>query len=445
MVTGQQVALFGGPLYAIYKALTAIKYAEQLTQAGVECVPVFWVATEDHDFEEVSRATFYTSGSGLVQIALEPAVELNRPVSNIPLGSAITPLVEEATKLLGESDFAQLLRACYTPQETLGTAFAKLFTRIFSQYGLIVLDPSDPELHRMAAPIYQSAIAKEDRIIDLLLKRGGEIEAAGYQPQVKVTDASTLLFYIRNEERLAVRRSAGTFIAGGQKFTPDELAKEIAAHPERFSANVLLRPVVQDYLLPTVAYIGGPAEIAYFAQANVVYQELLGEVTPILPRFSATLVDAKSRRIMEHFGMTILDVFAGPETLRERFAEQLLPRELDTALEHTRALLEQNLAAIVSEIKKLDPTLVDAAERAVAKMEYQLDHLRKKAAHAQLRRREELGRKADHLVATIYPNKNLQEREIAAVSFLAQYGEPLLEQVRGAIQPTCLGHHVLNV
>lgn len=446
LVTGQQVGLFGGPLYAFYKALSAIKFAQQVTQAGSDCVPVFWLATEDHDFAEVQSATFFSSAIGLAQLTLDAAGKPNQPVSDIQLGQKIAPLVEQAADLLGKGEMANLLRACYTPQENLGSAFARLFSNIFKKFGLIVLDPSHPDLRRIAAPIYQSALDKSDRLVDSLLERGTKLEAAGYEQQVKVTNSSTLLFRInRDGERLPVRRVNGKFLAGTEQLSAQQLHEEIAKHPERFSPNVLLRPVVQDYLLPTVAYVGGPSEIAYFAQANVVYQELLGRVTPILPRFSATLIDAKSRRIMEQYGVTIADIFAGPERLRERLAERHLPQELDSRLEQTRRVLEENLSAIVAELKKLDPTLVEAAERSVAKMEYQLDHLRKKAAHAQLRRQEELRRHADHLSSTIFPSKNLQEREIAAVSFLAQHGSGLLDRVYEAIQPACAAHHLLHI
>ena len=445
MVTGQQVALFGGPMYAIYKTLTAVKFAEQLTRAGTNCVPVFWLATEDHDFEEVSGITLFSPTSGLVSLPLQATPKPNQQVSTIQLGEGVSSLTRQASKLLGASEISALLESCYAPQETLGSALAKLFAHIFGKFGLITIDPSTPELHRIASPVYREAFEKADQLTQSLLKRGAQIEAAGYEPQVKVTSTSTLLFYTHDGERLPVRRVNGNFVVGAHKLGREELARELAAHPEWFSPNVLLRPVVQDYLLPTVAYIGGPSEIAYFAQATVVYEELLGYATPILPRFSATLIDPKSRRIMEQYGITLPQIFEGPERFRERLAEHNIPQELDSALEQTRRLLEENLSAVVAQLEKLDPTLVDAAKKSVGKMEYQLEHLRKKAAQAQLRRREELGRHADHLSSTIFPNKNLQEREIAGVSFLAQHGAALLDRIYDAIEPACLGHHVIHI
>lgn len=445
MVTGQQVALFGGPLYSIYKALSAIKFAQQLTQARRECVPVFWLATEDHDFAEVSQATLFSANKGLIQLELETTIGPNRPVSEIKLGEAIAALLQPALEALGKNEITDLLQSCYAPHETMGSAFAKLFTKLFSKFGLIVLDPSDPELHRIAGPLYQAAIKKSESLVQALLDRGSQIEAAGHEPQVKVTNSSTLLFRLQNEERLPIRRANGGFIAGNEKLSEQQLTEEITAHPERFSPNVLLRPVTQDYLLPTVAYVGGPSEIAYFAQANVVYQQLLGRATPILPRFSATLIDPKSRRIMEQYRVTVGDVLQGPEHVRERLAAQHLPKELESTLESTQRELEKSLSHIVAQLKKLDPTLVDAAQKSVSKVEYQLDHLKKKAAHAQLRRREELRRHADHLSDSIYPNRNLQEREIAGISFLAQHGPALMDRIYEAIQPNCLGHQLVQI
>ncbi len=225
-------------------------------------------------------------------------------------------MVEAAAGFLGDSEVMKFLREAYRPGENFGSAFARLFSRLFAEWGVILLDASDPDLHRIAAPIYGAAIERAAELDDALLARGRELEAAGYHQQVKVTPSSTLLFTLRDGARVPVHRrkngSGADFLVNDEVFSADML-RRVASAPEQFSANVLLRPVVQDYLLPTLAYVGGAAEIAYFGQGAVVYKALLGRATPILPRFSATLVEAKPQALLERYGLSVPDIFQGPE------------------------------------------------------------------------------------------------------------------------------------
>src|SRR5882672_12311409 len=187
----------------------------------------------------------------------------------------------------------------------MGSAFGRLMARLFADWGVILLDQSDAAFHDLAKPILRQAVDRSVELDDALLSRGKALDAAGYHQQVKVTAATTLLFEIRNGVRTAIRRKADAvvseFTIGDSRSATQELLDRVEAHPENFSPNALLRPVVQDYLLPTLVYTGGPAEVAYFAQAAVVYEKLLGRVTPVLPRFSATLVEPKSQRLLERY------------------------------------------------------------------------------------------------------------------------------------------------
>src|ERR1700719_136401 len=278
VVSGQQVGLFSGPAYSFYKALSAVQIANELTRSGIEAVPVFWMATEDHDVDEVRHVSWFQDGQ-LKRFELAPPVEKDagRPVGKILLGAQIDEQVHEAAELLvkqGSVLLAQFLKESYSRGETYGSAFAKLFARLFSQQGLILLDPLDPALHRIAAPLYRQAIEDRDALNEKLLRRGKELEAAGFSAQVKVTSKSTLLFYMGCEcgdkpqtsngvRKEIVTSGHGKFQASGKQWETAELLKAIERSPEDFSPSALLRAVVQDYLLPTVGYIGGAAEIAY--------------------------------------------------------------------------------------------------------------------------------------------------------------------------------------
>lgn len=444
-VTGQQVALFGGPMFSLLKAVSAVRVAEEARAGGVDCVPVFWLATEDHDLAEVNHVTLLTSEGKLEKLATPSQGAANAPISEIRFGSEIESVVARASELLGESEVTELIKRAYRPGETLGSAFAQLFARLFADFGVVLLDASDPELHEIGRPVYRAAAMGAEEIDLALLARGKELRAAGYHEQVKVTPSSTLLFQQRNGAREVVHRRNGSFVIGRDLVSREELLAQIAAEPQRFSANVLLRPVVQDFLLPTIAYSGGPAEVAYFAQAAVVYEEVLGRVTPVLPRFSATVVDTRAQRLMTKYRVTLTDLFHGPEVFRELLALRTMPGELDARFVDAEEAVIGAMAGISASLQRMDPTLVEAAGRAASKMLYQLRRLRKRAGNAQLHKNQELNRHAEWLSSVLFPAKNLQEREISGVSFLARHGRELLQTLSAAAQADCPDHQVVNL
>jgi bacillithiol synthase len=456
-VTGQQVGLFGGPLFSIFKALTAVKLADEATAAGVDCVPVFWLATEDHDLAEVSQVALLAE-HGLESFAVdaqafETNVVTDAPVGTIKFGPEIAPIVDRATALLGDSDVSTWLREAYRPGENLGSAFALLFTRLFADWGVILLDPADKDFHDLAKPLFRAAIERSSELDDALLSRGQAIEAAGYHQQVKVTSATTLLFEVKNGARTVIhRRNNGVngeeFVVGAvgeDHISRAELLNRIEKSPEKFNPNVLLRPVVQDYLLPTLVYTGGAAEVAYFAQVGVVYEKLLGRVTPVLPRFSATLLEPKPERILTRYQLSLPDVLQGPEKVREAIAARSLPPELQTRFEEAYASVERSMAALRESIAKLDSTLVDTAESTRSSMSHQIDRLRARVARAEELRNEVITRHAEVLNHALFPHKSLQEREVAGLSFVARYGLDLLTNLYQLIRPDCHDHQVIEV
>ncbi len=451
-VTGQQVGLFGGPLFSIFKALTAVKLAQQATASGVDCVPVFWLATEDHDLAEVNHVSLF-SESGIAELfTAEIHALADAPVGTIKFGPEIDPLLQRASALLGDSEVTTWLRESYRPGETFGSAFALLFARLFADFGVILLDPADKEFHTLAKPLFRAAIERAPELDEALLARGKAIEAAGFHQQVKVTSATTLLFEVKNGARTVVRRKSNgvrstgdEFAVGADHASRAQLLERIEATPETFNPNVLLRPVIQDYLLPTLVYTGGAAEVAYFAQVAVVYEALLGRVTPILPRFSATLLEAKPERILRRYGLTLPEVLQGPEKIRETIAARSLPSDLQARFSEAYANVEKSMAAVRESIGKLDSTLIEAADRARVRMWYQVNQLHRRASRAELLRNEVITRHADALSNALFPQKALQEREIAGVSFVARYGADLLASLYPLINPDCHDHQLISL
>jgi bacillithiol biosynthesis cysteine-adding enzyme BshC len=449
-VTGQQVGLFGGPLFSVFKALTAVKLAEQATAVGVDCVPVFWLATEDHDLAEVNHVGLLAEKGPPERLTVGSHGIADAPVGAVRFGREMEPVADAAAAMLGDSEVTNWLREAYRPGETLGSAFALLFARLFAEWGVILLDPADKDFHDLARPLFRAAIERVSELDEALLARGKAIEAAGYHQQVKVTSATTLLFEVKDGARTVVRRrsnggSGGEYVVGEERISHGELLDRIEGAPEKFNPNVLLRPVVQDYLLPTLVYTGGAAEVAYFAQVAVVYEKLLGRVTPILPRFSATLVEAKAERILTRYQLGLPDVLLGPERVREAIAARSLPAELQARFSEAYAGVEQSMAAVRESIGKLDTTLIEAADRARTSMWYQINRLHRRASRAELLRNEVITRHADALSQALFPHKALQEREVAGVSFVARYGPGLLGDLYQKIHSDCHDHQVIKV
>jgi len=453
VVTGQQVGLFGGPMFSIYKALTTVKLAEEATAAGFDAVPVFWLATYDHDLAEVNHVSI-PGPDGLLRTLTASSHGIpGAPVSGVRLGDEILPVVEKAVSLLGDSEASQFLRECYRPGESLGSSFARFYARLFAAWGVILLDASDPDLHRVAAPIYRAAVEQASEIDEALLARGRNLEAARYHQQVKVTASSVLLFTLQKGARTAIQRHANggssEFViaseAAPQKLSSKELLERISSTPEDFSPNVLLRPVVQDYLLPTLAYTGGAAEAAYFAQAGAVYEKILHRVTPLVPRFSATLVEPKVQRWLRQYDISVVDVLHGAEVLRRTLAARSLPADLQSAFERVKRSVEESFSSLHEALAKLDPTLVEASQTGASKVRYQLDRLRERAMAAELRRSEIVSRHAESLVQALYPESALQERGVAGVYYVARHGTELLKSLHDSMRTDCLDHQIVEL
>jgi len=439
VVTGQQVGLFGGPTFCILKALTAVLMAEK---AGA--VPMFWLATEDHDLDEINTVNL-AAGDHLQKFTVNVPHREGAPVGTIAFTDEITAATQQVEALFGKSEISELLTESYRKGETFGTAFARFYTKVFSDMGVVFLNPLDKELHRIANPVFRTALEKSEEINQALMTRNHKLEAAGYHAQVKVTPSHTLCFYFEDGARTPVRHQDGEFFIGERKLAAAELLNEAERCPEKFSANVLLRPLMQDYLLPTLCYIGGPAEVAYFAQIEVVYRNLAGRVTPVVPRIFATLIEPRIAKLMDRYQLSLPDLFNTPEKTRELVASRALPDSIlesfDLAAEH----VEKALALIQGPLEKLDKTLIDAAENAGSKMRYQLQGIRDKAARAEARKNTEVLRHADELIAALYPSKELQEREIGAAYFLLKYGKSVLDQIKAAARTGCGEHQVIRI
>lgn len=443
-ISGQQVGVLGGPFYSVLKAVSALQMAEELSSQGVPAIPVFWLATEDHDLEEIASVTI-PSGCELEKLTATDQTGSDTPVGRVALDARIEVMVQRATAILGPGWVSDALRESYRAGESYGSAFARLFTRILAGTGMVLVDPLDDELHAIAQPLFTAAAERAEELDQALLERGTALHKAGYHEQVRVTPESTLLFSLEGNRRTVLHLAGDGFMLATQRVSRADVLERIATHPEQFSANVLLRPVVQDYLFPTAVYFGGPAEIAYFAQVGVVYEKLLGRTTPIMPRLSATIINPAMSDLLARYRLSFSDLFHGTEQVCELLASRALAPGLRDTLHRTGESLKTHLEELRAELQKLDPTLVDSAARSERKMLYQLSKIGSKAARAELRKNNALGEDGHRVLTELFPHKELQERVLPGIYFLARYGRALIDDLKKAAAPQCPGHQIIRL
>lgn len=456
VVTGQQVGLFGGPLLTLLKAATAIRKAQDATRiSGREHVPVFWLATEDHDVEEVDQVHL-PDKTHVERIKANLGVHgVPVPVGTLRTGEHVEAALARAEELLEFAPICDVLREAYTDHEgytaTLASGFGRLMASVFAEQGLVVMDPSSRVFHELGREALRAAIENGEELERDLVTRSDELETAGYHAQVKVAPEMSLLFLISPAgegltERKALRRAAdGSWKAGTRSYSKDDLLGILETEPERLSPNALLRPVFQDTILPTAAYIGGPAEIAYFAQSAVVYERILGRVTPVLPRLSATLVEPAIGKVLAQHEVQFPQVLAAGtgEELSVRLGARAMPVEAKRRLSEAGKALDEELAALLEYMHGMSAELGRAAGVSASKMRYQMNRLRRMAARFQLEREASLRKQANAVVLSLFPEEHLQERLLAGAWFLARGGEDLPALLVEHAGQECPGHRVL--
>lgn len=446
IVTGQQVGLFSGPAYTFYKALAAVRLARELTESGAEAVPIFWLATEDHDLAEVNQC-FWATRTGFERVELGfPQESIGRPVGGIELPADVAEIVRGVcAKLEGPStpSVTRALEESYRPRETLGSAFGRLMTRLFTGRGLILLDPLDARLHHLAAVQYAAALEASESLEAELLERAEQLTLRGYHAQVRVSEGSTLLFWNVDGRRYPLERRAGRLHAGEAEFSAAEFPQALAGEPERASANVLMRPVVQDALLGTAAYIAGSSEVAYFAQAEVVYRRLGVPMPAILPRPGFTLVEGTFARLLAKYRLAIEDVFEGRQHLRAQMQRESLPSDLQERFSKGESMLREALEGLREPLTRLDASLGGALETVERKILYQYTKLNEKAGRAIDLRSGIVDRHEQLLTDLLYPHRGLQERSLCYLPMLAWQGMPLLDALEGWASPEAGQHQVV--
>ena len=445
IVTGQQAGLFGGPLFTLLKALTALKLANQVARDhSVPVVAIFWIDAEDHDWEEIRSCTVFDADLTPRAVSLPPRPGAEpAPVATIKLDDAVVGVLDETERVLPPTAFREdllaELRRSYAPGTGMADAFGQWLEQVLGGRGLVVYDSSDARSKPLVSSVFARELSMPGQTVKLASLAGSDLIARGYHAQVHPQDDSAALFRIEGGRR-AIRRQDGQFIVGDERFPTDALLRQATERPTGFSPNVLLRPVVQDTIFPTICYVAGPNELAYLGQLRGVYQHFGVPMPLMYPRASATLLDSAAVRFLTKYKLPLEALQAQDEAALNELLRAQIPPVVEESFTVASQTIEQQMTRLVEAIPALDPTLEGAARSTLARMQHDLQTLHGKMIQAAKRRDETLRRQFIRARALAFPGGHAQERTIGFVSFLNQYGPALVERLDEEL-PLDLGRH----
>jgi bacillithiol biosynthesis cysteine-adding enzyme BshC len=448
IVTGQQAGLFGGPLFTLLKALTALKLAEQVSRDhNIPAVAIFWIDAEDHDWEEVRSCTVLDAGLSPKSVSLPPRPGAEHaPVATVRLDASIVDAVAELESSLPDTGFRDslliALRRAYTPGAGMADAFGRWLEEVLGARGLVVYDSSDPASKPLVGEVFARELSNPGHTVRLAALAGSDLTARGYHAQVHAHDDSLALFHLNSDDggRRAIRQQGGVFVVGDQQFPTAALVDQATARPAGFSPNVLLRPVVQDTIFPTICYVAGPNELAYLGQLRGVYQHFGVPMPLFYPRASATIVDSAALRFLTKYKLPLESLQAQDEAALNELLKAQIPAVVEDSFSGAAQAIEAQMTRVIEAIPALDPTLEGAAQSTLERMQRDLNTLHAKMIQAAKRRDETLRRQFIHARALAFPGGHAQERTIGFVSFLNQYGPALVDRLDEEL-PLDLGHH----
>ena len=434
VVTGQQAGAFGGPLYTLLKAVTALRLAARTRQDHqTPAVAVFWIDSEDHDWDEVSTCTVLDGDAQARTVRLPaPTGAGTLPVGRLTLGDGIAAALDELAEALPPTEFTASLmtrlRSAYKAGLTMSDAFGRLLEFTLGEFGLIVYDAADPAAKALVRDVFVREVQFPGRTAELALEAGSELIRLGYHAQVSAHADGVSLFSLAGG-RHPIRLADGAFRAGDRTWTQPDLLSEVRANPAGFSPNVLLRPIVQDTLFPTVAYVAGPNELAYLGQLKAVYAHFGVPMPLMVPRASATLLDSAGVRFLVKHDVALETLHAQDESVLNHLLEAALPGDVERAYQAAAAALDGPMQALVQAVPAIDPTLEGAARSVAGKVHHELQGLHAKIIHAAKRRDETLRRQFTRARAQAFPNGHAQERTAGFVSFLNRSGPGLVDHL----------------
>jgi bacillithiol biosynthesis cysteine-adding enzyme BshC len=445
IITGQQAGLFGGPLFTLLKAITTMKLAAQVSKDHrVPVVPVFWIDAEDHDWPEVSGCTVLDSelAPATVRLADLPGAG-SLPIARLTLNDAIAPALDQLDAALPDTEFKNdiltALRAAYVPGRGMATSFGVWMEHVLGPHGLVVYDSSDTASKSLARDVFVKELSQPGHTARIAAKAGEALVAKGYHAQATLADGTVSVFHL-NAERAAIHISGDKATVGEHTIDTAKLIEEAKAQPEHFSPNVLLRPLVQDTVFPTICYVAGPNELAYLGQLKDVYADFGVPMPLFYQRGSATLADSATVRFLSKYDLPITALRAQDESTLNQLLESQLPPTVEQALSAVSSLLDERMAAVAAAVPQIDPTLEGAVKSTQGKLQHEVQTLHNKVIQAAKRRDDTLRRQFQRAQALTFPQGHPQEREVGFVWFLNRYGPALVGRLMDEL-PLAMGHH----
>jgi bacillithiol biosynthesis cysteine-adding enzyme BshC len=450
IVTGQQAGLFGGPLFTLLKAITAIRLAERVRdEHRVPAVPIFWIDGEDHDWDEVKACGLLGAELNLVTVSgTDPAGANERPVARIQLDDSVLAAIADLEAALPPTEFTpdlvEQLRRAYTPGAGMADAFGTWLESILGPKGLVVYDSSDVAAKPLVAHVFSQEIERGGRTSALATEAGSLLAARGYHAQVTPHEGQPALFHL-DGGREPIRAQDGRFVIGDRTFSREALLDRVRHSPQEFSPNVLLRPLVQDTLFPTICYIAGPSELAYLGQLRGVYQAF-GVPMPLMQqRATATLVDSNTMRFLTRHDFPLEALRAQDEAALNQLLESQLPASVEGSLEDAVRVIAERMEALAEAVPQIDATLEGATRSTLGRMQDDLKKLHGKIIHAAKRKDETLRRQFQHAQAQAFPGGHPQERTIGFVYFLNKYGSALVDRLGDELTLDMGNHWIINI
>ncbi len=451
VVTGQQLGMLGGPLYTIYKIITAIKLSAFLSERYDDYlfVPIFWLEGDDHDFNEVRGTNVINADNEVIKISYsdELAEDENKgSVGNIAFDDSLNAFFSSIENSLRHTEYTQPLitemKSFYSEGKTFKQSFRELIFRLFDEYGLILLDPQDKEFKEQLKPIFKNEITDFRKHTEKLVNVSAQLEEV-YHAQVKVQPVN--LFYKYEEGRFLIEPVENEFRLKRKrkKFTYEELMDTVEKEPESFSPNVLLRPICQDYILPTAFYVGGPSEISYFAQVMPLYDFYNIQPPIIYPRSSVTIIERNINSIIEKYDINISELFAEPEKVKQKIVEAISKTSIDEIFANSFNQIEAAFDRLKEKLFEFDKTISDAGTKYKQKIFHDLEVLKEKAIEAQKKKHETTLRQVDKVSNLVYPNSTLQEREINFIYFANKYSLNFLKNIFDEVAINKFEHQII--
>jgi bacillithiol biosynthesis cysteine-adding enzyme BshC len=456
VVTGQQAGVFGGPLYTVYKILTAIKLTEALNQKylGFNFIPVFWMEVGDNDYREINHFNLLNIENKLETLQLPDRPDDHRSVYLRSIPDGIESIHQQLLEICQPTEFRQQLLASmqqiYAKDKTFLTAFAEWLNLFFGNYGLVLFNPTDKRLGGIASPFLKAALTYKQNGPEKIREQSNHLEDSGYQPQIKLLPSQTLLFYQADDgARCRIDWENDRFVIQHptQPYTVREadFQSQIDEIPERFSPNVALRPVLQDFLLPTVAYIAGPAEISYLGQLKQLYRLMEVKQPQFYPRARLTLVEKKINKLVQKFGFNFPQLFELRNDLVENYIKSHREKSLEGDFSRAENETRRVFAELDAVLREVDPTLKGASQKTFQQFEQGLQKLRRKSDQAFERKLETEISQLNKLQVNLFPDANYQERVLNILFYLNKFGPNFIDQLYQTIPIKNLSHHIVFV